>query len=130
MQQPWSAAIDRTPYVDGPNGAARSAQIDREHADTLAADDPMREALLASAAAWDAQALRENEPSPAWDKWTDALMDALARLDNSRAIVAQLREHGDAPAAELEYAERVAELWDDVLALCELAATGGVVVVR
>lgn len=49
--------VFRVPYVgDGPDGCRRSAQIDREEADTLALDDPRRTARVASAQAWDAQA--------------------------------------------------------------------------
>lgn len=49
---------DRTPYVgEGRDGAERSAQIDREEADSLD-EGPRRDAVLTSAARWDAQALR------------------------------------------------------------------------
>jgi hypothetical protein len=49
----------RRPYVGtGIDGARRSAQIDREEADTLAADDPRREELLLSARQWEEQADR------------------------------------------------------------------------
>jgi hypothetical protein len=47
----------RTPYVgEGAGGARRSAQIDREEADTLDPDDPRRDQLLASAEEWERQA--------------------------------------------------------------------------
>jgi hypothetical protein len=47
----------RTPYAgEGADGARRSAQIDREEADTLAWDNPRRETLLMSAARWEQQA--------------------------------------------------------------------------
>jgi hypothetical protein len=47
----------RHPYVgEGADGARRSAQIDREEADGLAADDPRRAGLLESAARWEQQA--------------------------------------------------------------------------
>jgi hypothetical protein len=50
---------DRDPYVgEGADGARRSAQIDRDELDTLAADDPRRPFVLESAARWDAQAAR------------------------------------------------------------------------
>ena len=47
----------RRPYVgEGADGARRSAQIDREEADTLKGLE-LREAVLASASRWDRQAL-------------------------------------------------------------------------
>lgn len=47
----------REPYVgEGPDGAHRSAQIDREEADQLGHTDPRREALLVSAIRWEQQA--------------------------------------------------------------------------
>ncbi len=52
-----STVTERSPYVgSGPDGARRSAQIDREEADGL---DPgeARDRCLASAERWDRQAL-------------------------------------------------------------------------
>jgi predicted lipid-binding transport protein (Tim44 family) len=47
----------RHPYVgEGADGARRSAQIDREEADGLDADDQRRATLLESAARWEEQA--------------------------------------------------------------------------
>jgi hypothetical protein len=47
----------RWPYVgEGADGARRSAQIDREEADTLPWDDPRRVTLQMSAARWNQQA--------------------------------------------------------------------------
>lgn len=58
----WSLPWHRPPYVgDGADGARRSAEIDRTEADGLDRRDPRVEQLLASAAAWDAQAA-ELEP--------------------------------------------------------------------
>jgi hypothetical protein len=52
--------MKRWPYVgEGADGARRSAQIDREEADTLDSSDPRRDELLLSAAAWELQAERE-----------------------------------------------------------------------
>ncbi len=48
---------DRTPYVgSGEDGARRSADIDRNEADTLAWNDPRRDELEKSARAWKDQA--------------------------------------------------------------------------
>lgn len=47
----------RRPYVgDGADGARRSAEVDRNEADTLDRDDPRRDELLASADRWEEQA--------------------------------------------------------------------------
>lgn len=47
----------RSPYVgEGSDGCYRSAQVDREEADTLAALDLRRDQLYASAEAWERQA--------------------------------------------------------------------------
>lgn len=49
----------RTPYVGvGESGARRSAQVDREEADTLSWMDERRDALLDSAQRWEDQAYR------------------------------------------------------------------------
>lgn len=49
--------LTRRPYVGkGADGARRSAVIDREEMDCIAPDDPRRQSLAESAAAWDAQA--------------------------------------------------------------------------
>lgn len=46
--------VPRNPYVgSGADGARRSAQIDREEADTLPANDSRRDDLLDSARRWD-----------------------------------------------------------------------------
>lgn len=55
----------RIPYVGvGADGARRSAQIDRDEADTLAVDDPRHALLLESARRWDEQAKRLRPDSP------------------------------------------------------------------
>lgn len=51
-------ATSRRPYVGhGPDGCRRSAAIDREQADVLPVGDPRRATLLASAYAWETQAV-------------------------------------------------------------------------
>jgi hypothetical protein len=62
--------MNRTPYVGtGADGARRSAQIDREEADTLHVNDPRFGQLLNSAAEWDRQADRiERQFVPIWDR--------------------------------------------------------------
>lgn len=50
---------DRNPYVgSGVDGCIRSAAIDRSEANTYNSDDPRRDECMASAAEWEAQALR------------------------------------------------------------------------
>jgi hypothetical protein len=53
------STVNRVPYVgEGAEGCRRSAQIDREEADTLDVGDPRREQLRSSAQLWQAQAER------------------------------------------------------------------------
>jgi hypothetical protein len=56
----------RSPYVtdsDPAEACRRSAQIDREEAHTLDADDPRRAELFASAEQWEAQAATGERPA-------------------------------------------------------------------
>lgn len=97
---PAEPTSDRIPYVgEGADGARRSAEIDRNEADTL---DPgeARDACLASAAAWDAQAERLEEETlvdatgtlvavtdvEEVDRFLDDLRDDATRSETVRAM--------------------------------------------
>lgn len=61
-------AATRDPYVgEGADGARRSAQIDREEADTLDRDDPRWAGRMLSAQAWEEQA----EQIEATSRWSN-----------------------------------------------------------
>lgn len=95
----------RSPYVGaGENGARRSAQIDREEADTLDWSDPRHDELITSAEAWENQArelmLQRLGPRPTLDQvresiGNESMLAALALLDLSPTVardVAQFTE--------------------------------------
>jgi hypothetical protein len=59
------ATLQRRPYVgEGVDGCHRSAQIDREEADTLDVLDVRRDELYASAQAWERQAEQLEHSGP------------------------------------------------------------------
>lgn len=92
----------RHPYVGaGEDGARRSAQIDREEADTLSWSDPRHDELIASAERWEDQAhrlvLERLGPRPTLEQLREHVgnenwLAALALLDLS-PVLAVLGHH-------------------------------------
>lgn len=69
----------RVPYVGvGPDGARRSAQIDRDEADTLPTGHPRRFELLVRAGEWEAQAAALEQ---AYAEHAEAKLAELRELD-------------------------------------------------
>lgn len=87
----------RHPYVgEGADGCQRSAQIDREEAQTLDRANPRVELLEASAARWELQAAWHRATDPGPDPAITAEPDPLQRARNALLHVHRLAQALDA----------------------------------